>query len=224
MNEPNSTKTDNHAPTTDEDAPFVSNVFGQGDQAYRLAWIGGWLLKVPINRFDYEPRVCDAHVADCLGVDGTNVLREMILCFLSEEMPLEGHAEIVLQRWGASFDAVGDVEFWLTETQAIDVLYRSEASVDPLLFSEMLDAFVKARNMRTEGLLDRTRTPPKATNGLGPIRKRTQAMISKSLGRKKAWTKHRELLENPETLAQLYGMLATRIERESWYPILRTPS
>lgn len=212
-----------HTTAKDEPAPFVSNIFGDGEQAYRLAWIGGWLLKVPMYRFDFEPRVCDSHLADCLGLDSPNALREMILCFIAEEMPMGQHAEIVLRRWGAEFDAVGEVEFWLAETQAIDVLYRSELTLDSALFSELLDAFATARAMRTSGSLDRSKLPANAAD-LGPMSKQTQAMLAKSVSRKKAWAKHRQLLENPETLAQLYGMLAMRIERESWYPILRTPS
>lgn len=204
-----------------ERTPLISKVFGDGDDAYRLAWISGWLLKVPLHRFDIEPRVCDSHLADCLGLDSPNLLREMILCFLAEEIPTGDHTEMALLRWGAELDSTGDVQFWLTEHQALDVLYRSETTVDSALLSELFEAFAEARVLRVKGLLDRNVVrAKKATIGMVQV----QRMLSKSVNRKvvkRMRSRQRELLENPATLAQLYEILESRLERESWYPVLK---
>lgn len=125
----------------------VGEIVGEGPEARRPVRVGSWELAAWVGRGEEDqPRIRDLDLAERLGYERTGDIRKLIRRL--EKDNGFGVLATVAQTSSSKGGRPG-AEYWLTESQALEVAAASETANGKMILREMIEIF----RMAVRGLL-----------------------------------------------------------------------
>jgi hypothetical protein len=129
---------------SEESTSCVIETTGNGESERKIARVLGWPVTSFTGKGDHEQRIPAGYLAEKLGYAEPNNIRKLVAS-LSRQGKMCGHAVLGVQEFRAQGGGRPAREFYLTESQALKVIAKSETKLADAILDEMIEVYRLAR-------------------------------------------------------------------------------